>query len=129
MNSDKIENYLAELCDNTDFSFSIEEIDKNRIVLSMDGDNPENEDWFYDLEIGIPKCKKELINLIYEKVREIYESFDIEEEVYLMLDAKRNGFEGVPGVVALVHNEEYKENALYEFIRKLQREVVNCVSD
>ena len=42
-----------------------------------------------------------------------------------MLDAKRNGFSGVPGVVDLVHNEEYKENALKEYADKLM-EMYNC---
>ena len=46
--------------------------------------------------------------------------FLIEENVILMLEAKRNGFQGVPDVVDLVHNEEYKENALYEFSEKLR---------
>lgn len=51
---------------------------------------------------------------------ELYDDFDVEEETYLMLEAKRNGFQGVPGVVDLVHNEEYKENALKEFAEKLR---------
>ena len=38
-----------------------------------------------------------------------------------MLEAKRNGFRGVPDVVSLVHNEEYKENALYEFEQKIRK--------
>ena len=50
----------------------------------------------------------------------IFQDFDVEEETYLMLEAKRNGFQGVPGVVDLVHNEEYKENALKEFAEKLR---------
>ena len=51
---------------------------------------------------------------------ELYDDFDVEKKTYLMLEAKRNGFQGVPGVVDLVHNEEYKENALKEFAEKLR---------
>ena len=51
---------------------------------------------------------------LYFEVIHAYDCFDIEENVLLMLEAKRNGFQGVPGVVDLVHNEEYKENALHE---------------
>lgn len=32
----------------------------------------------------------------------------------------RNGLQGVPGIVDLVHNEEYKENVLKEFAAKLR---------
>ena len=51
---------------------------------------------------------------------ELYNNFDVEEETYLMLEAKRNGLQGVPDLVDLVHNEEYKENALKEFAEKLR---------
>lgn len=37
-----------------------------------------------------------------------------------MLEAKRNGLQGVPYVVDLVHDEEYKENALKEFAERLR---------
>ena len=37
-----------------------------------------------------------------------------------MLEAERNGFQGVPEVVDLVHNEEYKKNALKKFSDKLR---------
>lgn len=85
----------------------------------MQGDNPENEDWCTNITIKKPKAKKELIENLYTEVYEYYKGFDVEEETYLMLEAKRNGFQGVPGVVALVHNEEYKENSLKEFSEKL----------
>ena len=71
-------------------------------------------------EEGLKKTKNELIETLHEKLWQLYESFDVEEETYLMLEAKRNGFQGVPGVVDLVHNEEYKENALKEFADKLR---------
>lgn len=67
-----------------------------------------------------PKTKKELIKSLYNEVYEYYEAFDVEEEIYIMLEAKRNGFKGVPGIVTLVHNEEYKENALGEFAEKFR---------
>lgn len=43
----------------------------------------------------------------------------MEEHVYNMLEAKRNGFSGVPNVVDFVKNEEYKENALKKYVDKL----------
>ena len=48
------------------------------------------------------------------------DGYDVELETYLMLEAKRNGFQGVPGVVDLVHNEEYKKSTLGEFADKLR---------
>lgn len=119
MNIEKIKKYLEEVSEGTDFSFTVEEENKE-LTLYMQGDNPENEDWCITLTIKNPKTKKELIENLYEEVNECYEAFDVEEETYLMLEAKRNGFQGVPGVVDLVHNEEYKENALKEFADKLR---------
>lgn len=69
----------------------------------------------------MPRNKEELLKNITEEVFNCYNNFDIEEETYLVLEAKRNGFAGVPGVVDLVHNEEYKENALEEFWEKLRK--------
>lgn len=120
MKIEKIEQYLEEVSEGTDFSFTVDEEKENEIDLYMQGDNPENEDWCSNITIKKPKTKKELIENLYVEVSKCYESFDIEEETYLMLEAKRNGFRGVPGVVALVHNEEYKENALKEFSEKLR---------
>ena len=85
----------------------------------MHGDNPCGEDWWENFDIENPETEKELIGLLYAEGLACYESFDVEEHVYNMLDAKRNGFSGVPDVVNLVHNEEYKENALKEYKDKL----------
>ena len=87
----------------------------------MQGENPENEDWCTTLTIQNPKTKRELLENLCEEIDDCYDTFDIEENVYLMLEAKRNGFRGVPDVVSLVHNEEYKENALYEFGQKIRK--------
>lgn len=119
MKIDKMEKYLEEISEGTDFSFSVSEVKKGEIELYMQGDNPEGEDWCECLTIKNPKTKRELIAALYNEVEECYEAFDVEENVYNMLGAKRNGFRGVPGVVDLVHNEEYKENALKEFAEKL----------
>jgi hypothetical protein len=86
----------------------------------MQGDNPENEDWCTTLTIKNPKTKKELLESLYSEVYDAYDCFDVEEETYLMLEVKRNGFQGVPDVVSLVYNEEYKENALKKFAYKLR---------
>lgn len=120
MKIEKMEQYLDDISEGTDFSFTVEQNGK-KIELYMQGDNPQNEDWCTTLTIENPKTKKELIESLFKEVNEAYECFDVEEETYLMLEAKRNGFAGVPGVVALVHNEEYKENALKEFSDKLRK--------
>ena len=120
MNIEKIEKYLDEVSEGTDFSFTVEIEKDKKLTLYMQGDNPEQEDWCTTLTIKNPKTKKELIKSLYNEVYECYETFDVEEETYIMLEAKRNGFKGVPGIVALVHNEEYKENALGEFAEKLR---------
>lgn len=120
MKTDKLEKYLDELSDGTDFDFRISDVRNGEVELYMQGDNPCNEDWCIDITIKIPKTKTELIELLHEELWRLYDNFDVEEETYLMLEAKRNGFSGVPGVVDLVHNEEYKENALKEFAEKLR---------
>ena len=120
MKIEKIEKYLEEISKGTDFSFTVEEEEDKELTLYMQGDNPQNEDWCITITIKNPKSKKELIENLYEEVYECYEAFDVEEETYLMLEAKRNGFQGVPGVVDLVHNEECKEKALEKFADKLR---------
>ena len=120
MKADKLEKYLDELSDETDFAFTLSDIQNGEVELYMDGDNPCKEDWCTEITIKNPKTKKELIKTLHEKMWELYDDFDIEEETYLMLEAKRNGFQGVPCVVDLVHNEEYKKNALKEFAEKLR---------
>ena len=121
MKIEKIEKYLEEVSEGTCFAFRVDVEENKEITLYMQGDNPENEDWCETLTIQNPKTKKELLERVWEEVDNCYEAFDVEENVYLMLEAKINGFGGVPGVVDLVHNEEYKENALYEFAEKLRK--------
>ena len=119
MTKKRLEHLLENVSENTDFTFNIVEIEDSKVELEMHGDNPEGEDWRENLDIENPETEKELIGLLYAEVLDCYESFDVEENVYNMLAAKRNGFQGVPGVVDLVHNEEYKENALKEYKDKL----------
>lgn len=125
MTREQLEKYLEKVSENTDFTFEITEFNDSEIELEMHGDNPEGEDWFEYLDIENPKTEKDLLYELYKEVLFCYGSFDVEEETYLMLEAKRNGFSGVPGVVDLVHNEEYKENALKEYADKLM-EMYNC---
>ena len=117
MNTDKLEQYLDELSDGTDFSFGISEVTDETIELYMQGDNPCCEDWRNEIIIDNPTTKKELTKILANEIWTLYEVFDVEEETHLMLEAKRNGFSGVPDVVALVHNEEYKENALKNLLK------------
>lgn len=119
MTRELLEEYLEKVSGNTDFTFQITEFNDSKVEMKMYGDNPCGEDWFEYLDIENPETEKELIGLLYAEVLDCYESFDVEENVYNMLAATRNGFQGVPGVVDLVHNEEYKENALKEYKDKL----------
>ncbi|HAU87857.1 MAG TPA: hypothetical protein DCW90_20945 [Lachnospiraceae bacterium] len=119
MTREKLEEYLEKASGNTDFTFNITKMDDSKVEIEMYGDNPENEDWFENLDIENPETEKELLYELYKEVLDCYERFDVEENVYMWLEAKRNGFSGVPGVVELVHNEEYKENALKGFAEKL----------
>ena len=98
MTRELLEEYLEKVSENTDFTFEITEFNGSKVELEMYGDNPCGEDWWENLDI---------------------------EHVYNMLYAKRNGFSGVPDVVDLVHNEEYKENALKEYADKLM-EMYDC---
>ena len=120
MNIEKIEKYLDEVSEDTDFSFTVDEEENKELILNMQGYNPENEDWCEILTIQKKKKKRELINSLYEEVYGLYGDFDVEEERHSMLEAKRNGFQGVPEIVDLVDNEKYKENALKEFAEKLR---------
>ncbi len=121
MKIEKIEKYLEEISEGTDFAFTVDEEENKELTLYMQGDNPEGEDWCTTLTIKNPKTKKELLKSLCEEIDDCYDAFDVEENVYLMLEAKRNGFRGVPGVVDLVHNEEYKEKSLEEFAEKLRK--------
>lgn len=120
MKIEKIEKYLEEVSEGTDFSFTVETENNKELTIYMQGDNPEGEDWCTTITISKPKNKKELLEALYNKIWDCYKCFDIEEEIYLMLEAKRNGFQGVPGILNLVDNEIYKENALKQFAEKLK---------
>lgn len=119
MTREKLEECLERISENTDFIFDITEMDDSKVEIEMHGDNPENEDWFENLDIENPETERKFLGNLYAEVLDCYESFDVEEHVYNMLDAKRNGFSGVPNVVDLVKNEEYKKNALKVYADKL----------
>ena len=113
-----MEEYLNNVADRTDFQFTLSQ-DSDNLTVGVQGDNPAGEDWWMEFYIKYPVDETDLLNKVRKELWEYYESFDIEEEVFLKLEAKRNGFRGVPDVVTLVHNEEYKEKALNDFIEKL----------
>mgnify|MGYP005855204151 FL=1 len=120
MTIEEIEEYLEAWCDGTAFCLRHVKQQDKQFYLEFNGDDPCREDWRNEIIIDNPTTKKELTKILADEIWTLYEVFDVEEETYLMLEAKRNGFSGVPGVVALVHNEEYKENALKEFAEKLR---------
>lgn len=119
MTIDQIVNSLEKLSDGTDFSFEISENKNEKIELCVDGDNPRCEDWCFYITIETPETEEDLAKSLSKEFLDLYNNHDIEENVYMWLDAKRNGTSGVPGVVDLVHNEEYKEKALKNFAEKM----------
>ena len=120
MTIEEIEEYLEAWCDGTAFCLRHVKQQDKQFYLEFNGDNPCREDWRNEIIIDNPTTKKELTKILADEIWTLYEVFDVEEETYVMLEAKRNGVSGVPDVVALVHNEEYKENALKEFAEKLR---------
>ena len=92
MTRELLEEYLEKVSENTDFTFSITEFNDSKVELEMYGDNPCGEDWWENIDIENPETEKELIGLLYAEVLDCYESFDVEENVYNMLAAKRNCF-------------------------------------
>ena len=113
-----MEEYLNNVADRTDFQFTLSK-DSDNLTVGIQGDNPAGEDWWMEFDIKYPVDETDLINKVRKEVWDYYEAFDIEEEVYLKLEAKRNGFRGVPDVVTLVNNEEHKITALEELIETL----------
>ena len=113
-----MEEYLNNVADGTDFQFTLSQ-DSDNLTVGVQGDNPAGEDWWMEFYIKYPVNETDLINNVRKEVWDYYEAFDIEEEVYLKLEAKRNGFRGVPDVVTLVHNEEHKITVLEELIETL----------
>ena len=57
---------------------------------------------------------------IAEKVFFYWQDYDIEEEVRMFLEAKQNGFAGVPDVVTLVKDQQEIENMIEELWEALR---------
>lgn len=119
MTTDQIVNSLEKLSKGTDFLFEISEDKNEEIELLVNGDNPESEDWNFYITIETPETEEDLAKSLSKEFWDLYNNYDVEENVYMWLGAKRNGTSGVPGVVDLVHNEEYKEKALRKFAEKM----------
>ena len=92
MKIEKIEKYLEEVSEGTDFSFRIADVHDREIELYMQGDNPCNEDWCIDITIKNPKTKKELIETLHEKLWQLYDAFDVEEETYEEIDIPNDDY-------------------------------------
>lgn len=122
MTLQEIKNALDEISEGTDFSFMDCELADGMISTYMYGDNPCGEDWEEEITIPAPDKKEDLRKSLTAAIKTIRDNFDIEDNVVMWLDAKRHGIGGVPNVVELVHNEEYKENALEEFYEKLMKD-------
>lgn len=119
MTIDQIVNNLEKLSKETDFSFNISENKNEEIELCVSGDNPECEDWNFYITIETPETEEDLVKSLSKEFWDLYDNYDIEENVYMWLEAKINGISGVPVVADLVHNEEYKEKALRDFAEKM----------
>lgn len=119
MTIDQIVDSLEKISEGTDFSFDISENKNEEIELLVNGDNPESEDWNFYITIETPETEKDLAKSLRNEFFDLYNDYDVEENVYMWLEAKRNGTSGVPGVIDLVHNEEYKEKALRNLAEKM----------
>lgn len=58
---------------------------------------------------------------IMYKVYEYYQDYDVEEEVLMWLEAKRNGIAGVPDVQTLVHDQEEIEQMILELAEAIKK--------
>lgn len=121
MKLQSIEKKLKEFTINSPFWFNRLENKKGMFSAYMQGDNPCGEGWEEYIEFPMPKTSRELAESLSSAIWEIYDSFDIEDNVCMWLEAKKNGCSGVPCVVELVHNEEYKENELEKFAFHLNK--------
>lgn len=120
MTIEEIKSGLDDISNGTDFFFDVLRNNAKKVDLSVHGDNPEGEDWYFEITIETPEVEEDLAKSLSKKFWDLYNNYDVEENVYMWLEAKRNGTSGVPGVVDLVHNEEYKEKALRDFAERLE---------
>lgn len=73
-----------------------------------------NEDWSTTIKlINVEQDFSFTVNSAKE-IEDYYEGYDIEEEVTNWLEAKRNGFRGVPGVLELVEECKTIDKTLKE---------------
>lgn len=121
MDIEKINEYLSEISEGTPF-FLEARMEDSYIVLYITGDNPAGEDWQMEEVVANPDTREELIEIVYGTIRHLYESFDVDEEVYIKLEAKfYGGVRGIPDAASLVYNEEFKQDALEQFSAKLYK--------
>lgn len=120
MTKQNVEKYLKELTHGTSFWFDVRLINnETEIWLKIHGDNPENEDWQWSFPIKNSDDKKDLLDAIKKEIQSELIDFDIDENVYRVLEEKRNECQYVD-TVDLIANEQYKENALRKFYQKLE---------
>lgn len=120
MTIEEIKSSLDDISNRTDFFLDVLRNNAKKVDLSVHGDNPEGEDWYFEITIKTPETEEDLAKSLSKEFWDLYNDYDVEENVYMWLEAKRNGTSGVPGVVDLVHNEEYKEKALRDFAERLE---------
>lgn len=69
----------------------------------------------YELETYSPQGENVIIFIdskssLYDQLNNMYESFDLNDYVYMWLEAKQNGVGGVPGVEELVEAGKWLES-------------------
>lgn len=112
MTIDQIVNSLEKLSKGTDFLFKISENKNEEIELLVDGDNPQCEDWCFYITIETPDTEEDLAKCLSKEFWNLYNDYDVEENVYMWLEAKRNGVSGVPGVIDTHWNWDVLENII-----------------
>lgn len=95
--------------------------------LQFEGSSPAGEDISFSIDFDASKLPCEQIQEIIDDLGSYYECFDTEEHVTMLLEAKNNGFPGVPDVETLVKDAKEIDDMirqLSEFIDKLPKQNV-----
>lgn len=87
-------------------------VDVEKSCFEFEKHSPAGEDFIFSIFGNSLKEFK-------ENLKEFCETFDREDHVFELLEAKRNGFTGVPDLDTLVGDSKDIENMLGELIQKI----------
>lgn len=107
-------NHIKERLDNKIFNLEATLNDDNYAV-SFNVENYYGEDKYCEFEISNSLDGEERQRQFAKKIEDIYLSYDVDEEVEMWMEAKRNGMKGIPSAINLVNNCKEINNNLKEF--------------